>query len=207
MIGVYTTPYFAPFGGTESGNRYRPSRVCNITSLQAAAVTPDRVTMDSARLLPWLAWTLLAYACVEVATQQSRRSPRVATAAAAEDEQPGPLAKSALRYDHVDDTIYQEAKGPQVLMVMDPNGVICWEDVAIDDFTNATLLHWLHNQHDALTMSTEDITGTILQASSRPFNLINCACRSSTLLCYSPVKDPAIDSSTTLVQTWSCTFI
>lgn len=42
---------------------------------------------------------------------------------------------------------------PNVLFVLDPNGSICWENVAIDAFTNATLLPWLHVQHDALTVA------------------------------------------------------
>ena len=56
-----------------------------------------------------------------------------------------------------------ENEGPDVLLVLDPNGVICWEDVQLDAFTNATLLHWLHQQHDVLTMSDRDRTGAPVQ--------------------------------------------
>jgi hypothetical protein len=38
------------------------------------------------------------------------------------------------------------SNSPQVLLVLDPNGLHCWEDVHIDSFINETLLSWLHDQ-------------------------------------------------------------
>ena len=52
---------------------------------------------------------------------------------------------------------------PQVLLVLDPNGLHCWEDVTIDDFTNKTLLAWLHNQTDAMTVGSVSGSGLPLQ--------------------------------------------
>lgn len=51
---------------------------------------------------------------------------------------------------------------PTVLLVLDPNGILCWENVAINEFTNSTLLPWLHKQRDALTLGT-DRKGTYLK--------------------------------------------
>ena len=56
-----------------------------------------------------------------------------------------------------------EDESPGVLLVLDPNGVICWEEVEMNAFTNATLLHWLYQQHDVLTMSDRDSTGETVQ--------------------------------------------
>ena len=124
--------------------------------------------MDYARLLPWLAWTLLTYTCVDIAGKRSRSPFRPADAAITEA-----AAGTASEWiepavqEYIDDLVYQGTKAPQVLMVLDPNGVICWENVDIDDFTNATLLPWLHSQHDALTLSNHDRSGRPLQVSSR----------------------------------------
>ena len=60
-----------------------------------------------------------------------------------------------------------EDEGPDVLLVLDPNGVICWEEVELDAFTNATLLRWLYQQHDVLTMSDRDRTGEPVQVTMR----------------------------------------
>ena len=56
-----------------------------------------------------------------------------------------------------------EDEGPDVLLVLDPNGSICWEEVELDSFTNATVLHWLYQQHDVLTMSDSDSRGEYVQ--------------------------------------------
>ena len=124
--------------------------------------------MDYARLLPWLAWTLLTYTCVDIAGKRSRSPFRPADAASTEAaaETNSEWIEPAVQ-DYIDDLVYQGTKAPQVLMVLDPNGVICWENVDIDDFTNATLLPWLHSQHDALTLSNHDRSGRTLQVSSR----------------------------------------
>jgi len=126
--------------------------------------------MDYARLLPWLAWTLLTYACVDIAGKRNRSPFRPADAAAAASTEAAAgtdskWTESAVQH-YIDDLVYQGIKAPQVLMVLDPNGVMCWEDVGIDEFTNATLLPWLHSQHDALTLSNYDPSGKTLQASS-----------------------------------------
>ncbi len=122
--------------------------------------------MDYARLLPWLAWTLLTYTCVDIAGKRNRSPFRPADAAAA--ARPRQLQEPIRNGQHyIDDLVYQGTKTPQVLMVVDPNGVICWENVEIDDFTNATLLPWLHSQHDALTLSNQDRSGRTLQVRSR----------------------------------------
>ena len=124
--------------------------------------------MDYARLLPWLAWTLLTYTCVDIAGKRSRSPFRPADAAITEA-----AAGTASEWiepavqEYIDDLVYQGTKAPQVLMVLDPNGVICWENVEIDDFTNATLLPWLHSQHDALSLSNQDRSGRTLQVRSR----------------------------------------
>ena len=47
-----------------------------------------------------------------------------------------------------------------MLLVFDPNGMLCWEDVDIDGYGNTTLLPWLHRQTDALT--TGQLHGTQL---------------------------------------------
>lgn len=52
---------------------------------------------------------------------------------------------------------------PQVLLVLDPNGLHCWEDVTIDDFINKTLLAWLHKQTDAMTVGSVPGSGLPLQ--------------------------------------------
>ena len=39
-----------------------------------------------------------------------------------------------------------------VLLVLDPNGLHCWEDVDIDSVTNSTLLPFIHTLGDALTV-------------------------------------------------------
>jgi len=52
------------------------------------------------------------------------------------------------------------SNSPQVLLVLDPNGLHCWEDVHIDSFINETLLSWLHDQSDALTVGK--LPGTAL---------------------------------------------
>lgn len=125
--------------------------------------------MDYARLLPWLAWTLLTYTCFDIAGKRNRSPFRPADAAASTEAAAGTHSEwtePAVQH-YIDDLVYQGSKAPQVLMVLDPNGVICWENVDIDDFTNATLLPWLHSQHDALTLSNHDRSGTILQVSSR----------------------------------------
>ena len=38
--------------------------------------------------------------------------------------------------------------------------MLCWEDVQVDNFTNSTLLHWLHKQVDVLTLG--ELPGTHL---------------------------------------------
>lgn len=48
--------------------------------------------------------------------------------------------------------VWKHGNGKDVLLVLDPNGMHCWEDVDIDHFTNRTLLTWLHRQVDALTV-------------------------------------------------------
>ena len=53
---------------------------------------------------------------------------------------------------------------PTVLLVLDPNGILCWENVAINAFTNATFLPWLHGRRDALTLGA-DRQGIHIQAS------------------------------------------
>lgn len=58
-------------------------------------------------------------------------------------------------------------EGPDVLLVLDPNGALCWEEVELDAFTNATLLHWLYQQHDVLTTSDHDSIGEPVQVSSK----------------------------------------
>lgn len=58
-------------------------------------------------------------------------------------------------------------EGPDVLLVLDPNGALCWEEVDLDVFTNATLLHWLYQQHDVLTTSDHDSMGEPVQVSSK----------------------------------------
>ena len=58
-----------------------------------------------------------------------------------------------------------EDEGPDVLLVLDPNGVICWEQVELDSFTNGTLLHWLYQQHDVFTMT--DSKGDYVQVIHR----------------------------------------
>ena len=40
-----------------------------------------------------------------------------------------------------------------VIFVLDPNFILCWETVPIDAFTNATLLPWIRELKDALTVS------------------------------------------------------
>ena len=50
---------------------------------------------------------------------------------------------------------------------MDPNGMLCWEDVAIDTFTNNTLLRWLHKQSDALTAVDSPGTSPSLKVHGR----------------------------------------
>ncbi|KAA6426725.1 MAG: hypothetical protein FRX49_03835 [Trebouxia sp. A1-2] len=127
--------------------------------------------MDYARLLPWLAWTLLTYTCADIAGKRNRNpfKPADAAAAASTEAAAGTdleWTEPAVQH-YIDDLVYQGTKAPQVLMVLDPNGVMCWEDVGIDDFSNATLLPWLHSQHDALTLSNYDRSGKLLQASSR----------------------------------------
>jgi hypothetical protein len=57
------------------------------------------------------------------------------------------------------------SNSPQVLLVLDPNGLHCWEDVHIDSFTNETLLAWLHDQSDALTVGKLPGTALPLQVS------------------------------------------
>ena len=57
------------------------------------------------------------------------------------------------------------SNSPQVLLVLDPNGLHCWEDVHIDIFINETLLSWLHNQSDALTVGKLPGTALPLQVS------------------------------------------
>ena len=54
----------------------------------------------------------------------------------------------------------------KVLLVLDPNGLLCWENVAINTFTNATLLPWLHDQRDALTLGN-DRKGLYVQVSTQ----------------------------------------
>ena len=66
--------------------------------------------------------------------------------------------------DVVSTKVHLELDSPEVLLVLDPNGVICWEEVDLDAFTNATLLHWLYQQNDVLTLSTRDSTGLPVQA-------------------------------------------
>lgn len=57
------------------------------------------------------------------------------------------------------------SNNPQVLLVLDPNGLHCWEDVHIDTFINETLLSWLHDQSDALTVGKLPGTALPLQVS------------------------------------------
>lgn len=114
--------------------------------------------MDYARLLPWLVWTLLTYACVGVAAERSRRAPTPADSEHSAVSHP----KSGVQFD-VDSLVYQEARGPDVVLVMDPNGVICWENIEVDELTNATLVDWLYHQHDFFTITSHDKTGTPLQ--------------------------------------------
>ena len=58
------------------------------------------------------------------------------------------------------------SNSPQVLLVLDPNGLHCWEDVHIDSFSNETLLSWLHDQSDALTVGKLFGTALPLQVSA-----------------------------------------
>ena len=60
---------------------------------------------------------------------------------------------------------------PTMLLVLDPNGILCWENVAINAFTNATLLPWLHEQRDALTLGA-DRQGIHIEASFWPAGLL-----------------------------------
>ncbi|DBA85767.1 TPA: hypothetical protein ACH3X1_005325 [Trebouxia sp. C0004] len=55
------------------------------------------------------------------------------------------------------------SNSPKVLLVLDPNGLHCWEDVHIDSFVNETLLAWLHDQSDALTVGKLPGTSLPLQ--------------------------------------------
>ncbi len=57
------------------------------------------------------------------------------------------------------------SNSPQVLLVLDPNGLHCWEDVQVDSFINETLLAWLHDQSDALTVGKLPGTALPLQVS------------------------------------------
>lgn len=47
-----------------------------------------------------------------------------------------------------------------VLLVLDPNGMHCWEDVDIDSITNTTLLAFVHGLGDALTVG--EVPGSLL---------------------------------------------
>ncbi|KAK9806624.1 hypothetical protein WJX73_001273 [Symbiochloris irregularis] len=40
-----------------------------------------------------------------------------------------------------------------VLFVLDPNFVLCWQQITVDAFTNSTLLPWLHGLRDELTVT------------------------------------------------------
>ena len=48
--------------------------------------------------------------------------------------------------------VWEHDNSKDVLLVLDPNGLHCWEDVSIDNFTNSTLLTFLHTLDDALTV-------------------------------------------------------
>lgn len=107
--------------------------------------------------LLWLGSTLLLCACFGMTCDNS--STRHAGNSPTESLQspvPNVLPEQAINL---------ELDGPEVLLVLDPNGVICWEKVDLDAFTNATLLHWLYRQHDVLTTSDSDTTGEPVQAS------------------------------------------
>lgn len=45
------------------------------------------------------------------------------------------------------------SNGLSVVYVLDPNFLLCWEIVPVDRFTNTTLLPWLRELKDALTVS------------------------------------------------------
>lgn len=117
--------------------------------------------MQSPRLLPWLTSWLVLGACSGVTQAHQPDSPSKAASSLTENarsDSPGHLSNQFADNDDM-------YNGPEILMVLDPNGIICWEEVDIDSFTNATLLQWLHRQQDALTMSDHDSIGEPLQAS------------------------------------------
>ena len=50
-----------------------------------------------------------------------------------------------------------------IIWVLDPNSHLCWEPVAIDPYTNATLLAWVHGLRDPLTAYSLEPQGRYLQ--------------------------------------------
>ena len=131
--------------------------------------------MQTPCLLPWLATGLMLYACLGVTQAYHPASPTETALPSSLTEDTGRDSPGHLSNQFADE-MFIEDDGPEVMMVLDPNGVICWEEVDIDGFTNATLLQWLHQQHDALTKSDQDSVGEPLQASASiqalasPFN-------------------------------------
>ena len=61
---------------------------------------------------------------------------------------------------------------PDVLLVLDPNGVLCWEDILIDSFTNNTLLLWLRQQEDPLISEQPSGTREQLKVQGRNVNFV-----------------------------------
>ena len=101
--------------------------------------------------LPWLASTLLLCVGRRAACDDS------STSHALNDHEAWQRPAADLVSTKVLDS-------PEVVLVLDPNGIVCWEEVDLDALTNATLLHWLYQQHDVLTMSTHDSTGIPIEA-------------------------------------------
>lgn len=112
--------------------------------------------------LPWLASTLLVYVCCRAACHDGSISHALNASIRACQRPAAPAAD-----DIVSTKVNLKLDSPEVLLVLDPNGIICWEKVELDTFTNATLLHWLYQQNDLLTTSARDSTGTPIQASLR----------------------------------------
>ena len=56
--------------------------------------------------------------------------------------------------------VWEQDNAKDVLLVLDPNGVHCWEDVEIDGVTNSTLLPFIHTLGDALTVG--ELPGSLL---------------------------------------------
>lgn len=117
--------------------------------------------------VPWLADTLLLYAFCSAACGVCAGLTSTTMNTSRGCQEPAAAVVST--------EVKLKLDGPDVLLVLDPNGSICWEEVDLDTFTNATLLHWLYQQNDVLTMSTRDSTGRPVKASS-PARIIPVLC-------------------------------